>query len=170
MIYYDINFKICLSLFGWTENILHKQHILQFWRRVPDTPWPHGRGILLFSTHLLATARWAWAPPCSWWWGRLRWWRLPPWCLLNGLTTWRRCVSALQGTPPHLSGSACLDGNWENLHLFLVCSPSPILLSFYPYTSKPSCSSKHLLQNWLCWWGSVGAEYKNTFESISIVH
>ena len=123
-------------------------------------PWPHGRGILLFSTHLLATARWAWAPPCSWWWGRLRWWRLHPWCLLKGLTTWRRCVSALQGTPPHLSGSACLDGNWENLHLFLVCSPSPILLSFYPYTSKPSCSSKHLLQNWLYCWGSVGATCK----------
>jgi len=29
MIYQDINFKICLSLFGWKENILPKQHIVQ---------------------------------------------------------------------------------------------------------------------------------------------
>ena len=30
MIYQDINFKICLSLFGWKENILFKQHIVQW--------------------------------------------------------------------------------------------------------------------------------------------
>ena len=29
MVYQDINFKICLSLFGWKENILPKQHIVQ---------------------------------------------------------------------------------------------------------------------------------------------
>ena len=29
MIYQDINFQICLNLFGWKENILHKQHIVQ---------------------------------------------------------------------------------------------------------------------------------------------
>ena len=29
MIYQDINFKICLSLFNWKENILPKQHIVQ---------------------------------------------------------------------------------------------------------------------------------------------
>ena len=29
MIYQDINFKICLSLFGWKENILPKQHIVE---------------------------------------------------------------------------------------------------------------------------------------------
>ena len=28
MIYQDLNFKICLSLFGWKENILYKQHIV----------------------------------------------------------------------------------------------------------------------------------------------
>ena len=28
MVYQDINFKICLSLFGWKENILPKQHIV----------------------------------------------------------------------------------------------------------------------------------------------
>ena len=27
--YQDIDFKICLSLFGWKENILQKQHIVQ---------------------------------------------------------------------------------------------------------------------------------------------
>ena len=31
MIYELINFKICLSLFGWKENILPKQHIVK-WR------------------------------------------------------------------------------------------------------------------------------------------
>ena len=31
MIYQDANFKICLSLFGWKENILPKEHIVQ-WR------------------------------------------------------------------------------------------------------------------------------------------
>ena len=30
MIYQDKNFKICLSLFSWKENILHKQHIVQW--------------------------------------------------------------------------------------------------------------------------------------------
>ena len=30
MIYQDINFKICLSLFGWKENILPKEHIVQW--------------------------------------------------------------------------------------------------------------------------------------------
>ena len=30
-IYQDANFKICLSLFGWKENILPKEHIVQ-WR------------------------------------------------------------------------------------------------------------------------------------------
>ena len=29
MIYQDTNFKICLSLFDWKENILPKQHIVQ---------------------------------------------------------------------------------------------------------------------------------------------
>ena len=29
MIYQDINFKICLSLFGWKVNILDKMHIVQ---------------------------------------------------------------------------------------------------------------------------------------------
>ena len=29
MVYQDINFKICLSLFGWKENILDKMHIVQ---------------------------------------------------------------------------------------------------------------------------------------------
>ena len=29
MIYQDMNFKICLSLFGWKENILPKMHIVQ---------------------------------------------------------------------------------------------------------------------------------------------
>ena len=29
MIYQGINFKICLSLFGWRENILPKEHIVQ---------------------------------------------------------------------------------------------------------------------------------------------
>ena len=28
MVYQNINFKICLSLFGWKENILPKQHIV----------------------------------------------------------------------------------------------------------------------------------------------
>ena len=32
MVYQDINFKICLSLFGWKENILPKQHIVH-WRK-----------------------------------------------------------------------------------------------------------------------------------------
>ena len=31
MIYHDINFKICLSLFGWKENILPKQRIVYWW-------------------------------------------------------------------------------------------------------------------------------------------
>ena len=35
-IYQDINFKICLSLFGWKENILFKEHIAQC------TPLPCG--------------------------------------------------------------------------------------------------------------------------------
>ena len=30
MIYQHINCNICLSLFGWKENILHKQHIVQW--------------------------------------------------------------------------------------------------------------------------------------------
>ena len=30
MIHQDINFKICVSLFGWKENILHKQHIVHW--------------------------------------------------------------------------------------------------------------------------------------------
>ena len=30
MIYQYINFKVCLSLFGWKENILPKEHIVQF--------------------------------------------------------------------------------------------------------------------------------------------
>ena len=29
MVYQDINFKICLSLFGWKENILPNVHIVQ---------------------------------------------------------------------------------------------------------------------------------------------
>ena len=29
MVYQDINFKICLSLFGWKENILDNVHIVQ---------------------------------------------------------------------------------------------------------------------------------------------
>ena len=29
MMYQDANFKICLSLFSWKENILYKQHIVQ---------------------------------------------------------------------------------------------------------------------------------------------
>ena len=29
MIYQDINFKICLSLFGWKENIVPKMHIVE---------------------------------------------------------------------------------------------------------------------------------------------
>ena len=29
MVYQDTNFKICLSLFGWKENILYKVHIVQ---------------------------------------------------------------------------------------------------------------------------------------------
>ena len=28
MVYQDINFKICLSLFGWKENILDNVHIV----------------------------------------------------------------------------------------------------------------------------------------------
>ena len=62
-------------------------------------PWPHGRGILQFSTHLLAKARWAWAPPCSWWWGRLRWWRLPPWCYWMG---WPPDAAACRRSKAHL--------------------------------------------------------------------
>ena len=30
MIYQDTNFKICLSLFGWKENILPKMHIVHW--------------------------------------------------------------------------------------------------------------------------------------------
>ena len=33
MVYQDINFKICLSLFGWKENILPNVHIVQCIRR-----------------------------------------------------------------------------------------------------------------------------------------
>ena len=33
MIYQDINSKICLTLFGWKENILYKKHIVQCIKR-----------------------------------------------------------------------------------------------------------------------------------------
>ena len=36
MIYQEINFKICLSLFRWKENLLYKQHIVQWWT---NTRW-----------------------------------------------------------------------------------------------------------------------------------
>ena len=31
IIYQDAYFKICLSLFGWKENIVPKMHIVQWW-------------------------------------------------------------------------------------------------------------------------------------------
>ena len=40
MIYQDINSKICLTLFGWKENILPKEHIVQctiFWLAFDQT-------------------------------------------------------------------------------------------------------------------------------------
>ena len=42
MIYQDTNFKICLSLFGWKENILPKQHIVQ-WQKVKKFRGKFGR-------------------------------------------------------------------------------------------------------------------------------
>ena len=41
MVYQDINFKICLSLFGWKENILPKQHIVQWWYHPPPRILPY---------------------------------------------------------------------------------------------------------------------------------
>ena len=40
MKYQDINSKICLTLFGWKENILPKEHIVQcttFWLALDQT-------------------------------------------------------------------------------------------------------------------------------------
>ena len=40
LIYQDTNFKICLGLFGWKENILPKMHIVQCETSGPPRPQP----------------------------------------------------------------------------------------------------------------------------------
>ena len=45
MVYQDVNFKICLSLFGWKELKLHNVHIVQ-WSNLPANK-REGKGVHL---------------------------------------------------------------------------------------------------------------------------
>ena len=111
--------------------------------------WQQGRGLLQFSTHLLATARWAGAPPCSWWWGRLRWWwRLSPCRCLDGLTTGRLFLSL---APPAL---VVIERERERTYIFVFKSLSifDIVVILSPlHLAPPSCSSTRLHWRWQGW-------------------
>ena len=69
--YQDINFKICLSLFGWKENIPYKQHIVHnvhlcsAWNGWIDLFTCKSKQFLLFYISLSSVTKCPCPPACS---------------------------------------------------------------------------------------------------------